>query len=239
MNRKDILDQFNLIIVIGPPNSLSTLQNISDYASGRSIPLFYVHSVGFYSHFSVQLPSRFPVVDTHPDPTSTQDLRLLNPWPELLDLVHAKTDDLHLLEDHEHGHIPYLLLLLHYLESWRASHDDVPPANYSEKKAFKTMVQDGARKTNAEGGEENYDEAAASVLKSLNPSAISSGLRDVFEADDCKFLKPNVSKVSRFMSSDNGGLNMFSQPTSGSLLTRSEIFMATMEHYHFPELCQT
>ena len=62
------------------------------------------------------------------------------------------------------------------------------------------MVQGGARKDNPEGGEENYDEAVASVLKSLNPPAISSGLRDVFEADDCKLLKPEVSR--RFSSQD-------------------------------------
>lgn len=200
MNKKDILNQYNLIIVIGPPTSLSALQKISDYASGRSIPLFYVHSVGFYSHFSVQLPSQFPVVDTHPDPVSTQDLRLLNPWPELLDFVYAKTDRLQSLDDHEHGHVPYLLLLLHYLKEWEASHDSYPPANYNEKKAFKSMVQDGARKNNAEGGEENYEEAVASVLKSLNPPAISSGLRDVFESDDCKLLKPDVSILPRLMS---------------------------------------
>lgn len=200
MNRIEVLDQYSLIIVIGPPKSLSVLQKISDYASGRSIPLFYVHSIGFYSHFSVQLPSQFPVVDTHPDPASTQDLRLLNPWPELQDFVHAKTDGLQTLDEHEHGHVPYLLLLLHYLESWRASHDGKPPANYSEKKDFKNMVQDGARKDNAEGGEENYDEAVASVLKSLNPPVISSGLRDVFEADDCKLLKPDVSRLSTLIS---------------------------------------
>lgn len=200
MNRKDVLDQYHLIIVIGPPDSLSVLQKVSDDASKLSIPLFYVHSVGFYSHFSIQLPSQFPVVDTHPDPASTQDLRLLNPWPELLDFVHAKTDCLQSLDDHEHGHVPYLLLLLHYLESWAGSHDGNPPANYSEKKAFKSMVQDGARKDNPEGGEENYDEAVASVLKSLNPPAISSGLRDVFEADDCKLLKPDVSRFSTLIS---------------------------------------
>lgn len=194
MNRKDALDQYNLIIVIGPPNSLSVLHKISDYASKRSIPLFYVHSLGFYSHFSVQLPSQFPVVDTHPDPDSTQDLRLLDPWPELLLFVHAKTDDLQSLDDREHGHVPYLLLLLHYLESWGASHGGNPPANYNEKQAFKGVVRNGARTDNPEGGEENFDEAVASVLKSLNPPAISSGLRDVFEANDCKQLKPDVSR---------------------------------------------
>ena len=201
MNRKDILDQYSLILLIGPITPLSTLCKISDYASRRSIPFFYIHSVGFYSHFSVQLPAQFPVVDTHPDPDSTQDLRLLNAWPELLDFVHLKTNNLDSLDDHEHGHVPYLLLLLHYLKLWRASHDGRSPDNYGEKRDFKNLVQNGARTDNAEGGEENYDEAVASVLKSLNPPSISSGLREIFEVDECKLINSEVSQGPRRVSS--------------------------------------
>lgn len=201
MSRKYILDQYSLILLIGPITPLSTLRDISDYASRRSIPLFYIHSVGFYSHFSVQLPAQFPVVDTHPDPDSTQDLRLLNTWPELEGFVHLRTNNLESLDDHEHGHVPYLLLLLHYLSLWRASHGGRSPDNYDEKKEFKNLVQNGARTANAEGGEENYAEAVASVLKSLNPPSISSGLKDIFEADECKLIRSDVSRGPKGVSS--------------------------------------
>lgn len=163
------------------------LEKISRYAQDHSIPLFYVHSVGFYSHFSVQLPEQFPVVDTHPDPASTQDLRLLNPWPELLIFMREKVGNLIFQSDHEHGHVPYLLLLLHYLNVWKASRrDGKPPKDYAEKKEFIALVAEGARTSNPEGGEENFDEAKANVLKSLNPPSISNGLREVFDAEDCK-----------------------------------------------------
>lgn len=193
VSQQDVLNQYNLILLVGPTNPVNILQKVSSFASKQSIPLFYIHSVGFYSHFSVQLPSQFPVVDTHPDPDSTQDLRLLRPWPELLEYMHTKTQNLHNLDDHDHGHVPYLLLLLYYLEDWHDSHSGQPPANYSEKKTFKETVQASARRDNAEGGEENYDEAVASVLKSLNPPSISSGLREVFEANSCQNLEPDVS----------------------------------------------
>lgn len=194
VSRQDVLNQYSLILLIGPISPASILTQVSGFASRQSIPLLYVHSVGFYSHFSVQLPSQFPVVDTHPDPDSTQDLRLLRPWPELLKFMRTKTRNLQNLDDHDHGHVPYLLLLLYYLEEWHTSHSGQPPANYSEKKNFKDMVHASARRDNTEGGEENYDEAVASVLKSLNPPSISSGLREVFEADSCKILKPDVSQ---------------------------------------------
>lgn len=201
MSRQYILDQYSLILLIGPITPLNTLRDISEYALRRSIPLFYIHSLGFYSHFSVQLPAQFPVVDTHPDPDSTQDLRLLNTWPELLDFVHLRTNNLESLDDHEHGHVPYLLLLLHYLNIWRASHGGRSPDNYAEKKDFKNLVQNGARTANAEGGEENYAEAVASVLKSLNPPSISSGLQDIFKADECKLITSDVSQGPRGVTS--------------------------------------
>ena len=187
------------------------LERICHHADKSSIPLFYIHCQGFFSHFSVQLPAQFPIVDTHPDPASTQDLRLLNPWPELLEFLEKKTGNLDSLPDHDHGHVPYLLILLHFLTVWKASHGGQVPANYSEKKEFKALVESGARTNNSEGGEENFDEAAAAVLKSLNPPSISSGLREVFEADDCQNLKPTSAKfwvianaIRKFHASHNG-----------------------------------
>ena len=112
--------------------------------------------------------------------------------------MHAKTNNLETLSDHEHGHIPYLLLLLHYLEEWRASHDGKAPENYKEKSGFRDLVRSGERKSNPEGGEENYDEAAGAVLKSLNPPSISSGLREIFEDEECKNPKSSVTLPFHF-----------------------------------------
>ncbi|KAG7005073.1 NEDD8-activating enzyme E1 regulatory subunit [Physcia stellaris] len=177
------LDSYTLILLVGPADS-NIVQKLSTYASERSIPLFYIHSVGFYSHFSVQLPPQFPCVDTHPEPEATEDLRLLEPWPELLNFMKVKTHDLGSLSGHEHGHIPYLLLLLYHLQDWKSSHDGKPPSGFPEKSAFREVVNKGMRTDNAEGGEENYEEAVKAVNKSLNPPEISSGLKEIFECED-------------------------------------------------------
>ncbi|KAL9613911.1 MAG: hypothetical protein Q9167_001589 [Letrouitia subvulpina] len=179
-------DKYSLILLVA--SSKAYPGRVAEVAASTLIPLFYIHSVGFYSYFSLQLPDTFPVVDTHPDPASTQDLRLLDPWPELIEFVRSKTDNLETLLDHDHGHIPYLLLLLHYLDVWKESHNGKPPADYKEKKEFKALVEKGARTNNAEGGEENFDEAAAAVLKSLNPPSLPNGLRDVFDHEECRSL---------------------------------------------------
>lgn len=160
----------------------------------EGLPLVYIHSVGFYSQFSVQLPQAFPIVDTHPDPASTHDLRLLQPWPELKTFMESKTKDLASLSDHDHGHVPYLLLLLRFLEDWKTSHNGNPPSDYKDKKEFKSFIESKARTKNPEGGEENFDEAAAAVLKSLNKSSLPSGLREVFEDVENHLVDGRVSK---------------------------------------------
>jgi amyloid beta precursor protein binding protein 1 len=143
-------------------------------------PIIGVHSAGFYSYFQTYLSGGFPIVETHPDPTATTDLRLLTPWEELKDFAVGLTKDIETLSDHEHGHIPYVVLLLYYLEKWKEAHGSVP-TTYKEKTAFRDMVRAGARVDNAEGGEENFDEAVAAVLKTISAPTLSSNVKEVFD----------------------------------------------------------
>jgi len=56
------------------------------------------------------------VVETHPE--DVVDLRLDCPWPELSEL--ASSLNLEEMDDMEHGHVPYILILLKFLEQWNA-----------------------------------------------------------------------------------------------------------------------
>lgn len=178
------------MIIVSGPIRRSSLISLSHNADQLGIPLIYTRSVGFYSSFSLQLPAEFPIVETHPDPESTQDLRLLSPWPEL-HAAGSAISNLDVLDDHDHGHVPYILLLLHYLERWKAEHDGKVPESYKEKVAFRELVRAGARTNNPEGGEENFDEAVGAVLKSINPWSLRSNIREIFEMDQCINLRPD------------------------------------------------
>ncbi|KAF9253615.1 hypothetical protein LCP9604111_1141 [Penicillium roqueforti] len=182
----DFLPQHMLVIISGPMRR-STLVPLTQEAKQLGIPVLYLHSVGFYSTFSVQLPAEFPIVETHPDPESTQDLRLLNPWPELVAAA-ANLNNLDTLDDHQHGHVPYILLLLHFLEQWKQSHEGNAPSNYKEKTEFREFVRSQTRTSNPEGGEENFDEAVAAVLKTIAPFSLRSSIREVFDMNQCQQL---------------------------------------------------
>ena len=178
---------FSHIIIASPVNPC-ILNIISEYAQRTHTPVFYIHCVGFYAHFSIYLPPTFPIVDTHPDPESISDLRLLKPWPELVQFAAEQTQNLDNMNDHDHGHISYVLLLLYYLEVWKASHEGKVPTTYKDKNAFRELVRSGMRTNIPEQSEENYEEAIAAVLKNLNEPTPSSAVRDVLNAPECQHL---------------------------------------------------
>ncbi|KIX04329.1 uncharacterized protein Z518_05196 [Rhinocladiella mackenziei CBS 650.93] len=181
------LKPYNLILLCSPI-AQEPLTRICSYAQQNSIPAIYIQSAGFYASFSIQLPDEYPIVDTHPDSESTQDLRLLAPWPELNSAVDS-LGDIWSLSDHDHGHIPYILLLLHYLREWKTNHNDTYPSTFKEKTQFRDLVRSGARTDNPEGGEENYDEACAAVLKSIAPPPLGSGCKEMMSMTSCIDLK--------------------------------------------------
>ena len=55
------------------------------------------------------------VVETHPE--DVVDLRLDTPWPELARLGNSL--EFEEMDDFEHGHVPYVLILLKILENWK------------------------------------------------------------------------------------------------------------------------
>ncbi|KAJ9143248.1 NEDD8-activating enzyme E1 regulatory subunit [Coniochaeta hoffmannii] len=183
LNLQDFLatsPTFTMIMYTFPiqPDDLRLLEA---YGRQHKTPLVAIHSAGFYSYFRLHLPGAFPIVDTHPDETATTDLRLLAPWPELAEWARDMTRDMDGLDAHQHGHLPFVAILLHYLEEWRGTHDGANPSTYAEKTAFRSLVRDAQRRDNAEGGEENFEEAVAAVLKTVAPSTLPSSLREVFE----------------------------------------------------------
>ncbi|KAI1435365.1 hypothetical protein GGR50DRAFT_328977 [Xylaria sp. CBS 124048] len=170
---------FTLIMYTNPIRQ-EDLATIEAHASQHQSPVICIHSAGFYSYFRFGLPGTFPIVDTHPEVEKTADLRLLQPWPELSSFAKDMTRDIDTLDDHKHGHLPYVVILLHFLEQWRQSHDGKNPLTFKEKKEFSKFVSSGARTNTPEGGEENFEEAVAAINKNIKAPELESGLVDVF-----------------------------------------------------------
>jgi amyloid beta precursor protein binding protein 1 len=169
------------VILYTLPISQERVSILESYAERQSIPLLSVCSVGYYSYFTLRLPGTFPIVDTHPDEDATADLRLLEPWSELSTFAREVTQDIETQDDHHHGHLPLVAILLHYLEKWKDTHCGHLPLTYSDKLAFRNLVASGSRKNNPEGGEENFEEAVSAVMKHVTPSSLPYSLKQIFD----------------------------------------------------------
>ncbi|KAG6118013.1 hypothetical protein E4U14_007327 [Claviceps sp. LM454 group G7] len=178
------------MILYTVPLALKHSACLESYSRQRNIPLFSACTMGFYAYFSLRLPSLFPIVETHPDNGSTADLRLLTPWPELFEFVGRMAENFDHQNDHEHGHLPMIVILLYFLEKWKLTHGGAKPRTYAEKLAFRELVAQGARTNNSEGGEENFDEAVAAVMKHISHPSLPESLRQIF--DDVDHLKEDA-----------------------------------------------
>ncbi|KAL5627919.1 hypothetical protein BROUX41_002667 [Berkeleyomyces rouxiae] len=188
------LPAFTIVLYALPLNPES--QDILEaYARKRQIPILSVHSAGFYAYFNVRHPGPFPIIETHPDPTTTTDLRLLAPWEALAKFANDITKDLDTQDDHIHGHVPFVAILLHYLDKWKNEHDGSYPSTYAQKNQFRKMVTSAMRTSNAEGGEENFEEAAGAVMRNLTKSSLPSNLREVFDLIDSAKLQTSASSI--------------------------------------------
>ncbi|RDW69653.1 NEDD8-activating enzyme E1 regulatory subunit [Coleophoma cylindrospora] len=168
------------LILFSYPIDPTSLSRIEEYGKKHRIPLVSMHSSGFYSYFRIILPGSFPIVDTHPDSTATTDLRLLTPWPELSQFAAGLTKDIDSLDAHAHGHIPYIAILLHYLKIWKDENGSFP-STYKEKTLFREKVSSAMRTDTPEGGEENFEEAIAAVLKTVSVPALPGSVKEVFD----------------------------------------------------------
>lgn len=76
-------------------------------------------------------------MESKPD-DQVPDLRLWKPWSELLEL--AKSFNFDELEDVQHSHVPFIVILIKALELWKTSKSGTVPSDKSQKDEFKSIV---------------------------------------------------------------------------------------------------
>ncbi|XP_073257022.1 NEDD8-activating enzyme E1 regulatory subunit-like [Porites lutea] len=177
----DFFKTYTVVIATQLPEG--TLLKLGSLLWPENIPLLVCCSYGFIGCMRIVLQEHC-VVESHPDNTHP-DLRLDRPFSTLVQYVDAL--DLSKMTKQEHGHTPYVVLLLKYLNLWKAEHDGKPPQNYKEKDSFKQMLRGGilVNKDGIPEEEENFDEAIRAVNMALVPTRIPSDVSKIFSDDAC------------------------------------------------------
>jgi len=134
-------------------------------------PLVVVKSAGFLAEFFVQFHDH-AVIESHSE--TAPSLRIMNPFPALLE--HATSLDFSKMDPTDHGHVPYVVILVRVLEDWKKSHDGNPPKTYAEKQEFKKLILSMKVKQD----EENFDEAEAQAYRCWSETKVPSDISSLF-----------------------------------------------------------
>lgn len=115
----------------------------------------------------------FIVIETHPD--NATDLRLSTPFPHLIDYV--ATFNLDELDQTDHGQVPFVVVLLKYIEAWKKEDSSIQiPLSYKQKKELEKKILAGKRTPD----EENFDEAIANTWRLCSTDQVKYHVTFVF-----------------------------------------------------------
>ncbi|RKP23875.1 NEDD8-activating enzyme E1 regulatory subunit [Syncephalis pseudoplumigaleata] len=205
-----MFDAFTMVVAVDVPEA--DLLALAARCWQTQKPLVVVRVCGFFGYLRVVGPEH-TVVDTHPDHMA--DLRLYAPFPALLEYA-ARFESMDTMSNADHGHVPYVVILLKYLEQFRMKHGRLP-GNYQEKNELKTMIRAGMRASD----EENFHEAMDAVLRSCTKPEIPSSIQALFNDPACEQLTPQSSnfwillRAMRDFTASSQGAGLL--PLSGTL----------------------
>ena len=156
-----------------------------------SVPLLIVSVYGLIGYVRIAVQEH-EIIESHPD-NYHEDLRLDCPFTALQN--HVDSIDFDILDDTQHVNVPFLIILLKYLQLWKSSHEGSIPASYREKQEFKEIIKAGVR-VNEDGvslDEENFDEAIKNVNSTIQATHIPSAVQSLLEASSCTCITPESS----------------------------------------------
>ncbi|KAI0056152.1 hypothetical protein BV25DRAFT_1865191 [Artomyces pyxidatus] len=164
---------FTLVIAVNLDPSLVEQLSTLLWQDAACPPLIVVRSAGFIAEFFVQFHEH-DVIESHSE--TAPSLRIDKPFPELLD--HALQLDLEHMDPTDHGHIPYVVILVRALEDWKREHGGSPPTTTADKRAFKDAVSALQRHQD----EENFSEAVANAYRAYTTTGVPSNVQALFDA---------------------------------------------------------
>ncbi len=148
---------------------------LSELAVSLMLPLMMVRTYGHIGTVRIQSSSSyFPIMDPRPA-NPRWDLRLSSDFPELMDYANSIISSMSSMDDQQHAHVPYPLLLIRGLKEWNRE----MPKTFAEKEEFKAMVKSWSRNFN---DELNFQEAVREAYVAYVPSGtVPDEVKEIFD----------------------------------------------------------
>ncbi|KAJ3512655.1 hypothetical protein NLJ89_g3399 [Agrocybe chaxingu] len=188
-NDKEWLTEFSLVIAHNLEGGLLDRLSKLLWEDESHPTLAIVRSSGFLAEFYIQYhehtgESFICVIESHPE--TAQSLQIDKPFPALL--RDSLALDFENMDVTDHGHIPYVYILVRVLEDWKKAHNGSPPSTYAERQEFKKLILAMRKKSD----EENFEEAESQAYRAWTATTVPSEIRDLFS--DPKDMKADTNK---------------------------------------------
>ncbi|KAI8920822.1 NEDD8-activating enzyme E1 regulatory subunit [Powellomyces hirtus] len=167
-NSPEFFQHFSLVIatqITGP-----SLYKLADICWAANIPLVIVRAHGLMGYSRI-IVREHTVVESHPE--QIVDLRFDCPFAALREF--AESFNLDELDSMAHSHVPYIVILLKAVDSWKRNHDGKLPSSSADREQFKQSIRDQQRSDMPEN--QNFNEALASAYRAWTPTTIPSSIR--------------------------------------------------------------
>lgn len=144
---------YNHVLVVAADLEPPLLRKVAAQCHERKVPLIVVQAYGLIGLVRLQMPV-LPLLEPKPE-NEPPDLRLVKAFPKLEEL--ALSIDWDSLDDAQHGHVPYPLILWKVAHEWKQSHGGQLPRSFQEKQDFRQSIQQKCRNWD---NELNFQEAS-------------------------------------------------------------------------------
>ncbi|KAG2033554.1 hypothetical protein BDR03DRAFT_925430 [Suillus americanus] len=165
------ITSFTIIIAHNLDHTLLNKLSALLWKDAKYPPLVVVRSAGFLADFNIQFHEH-TIIESHSE--TSPSLRIDKPFPALKE--HALSLEFDKMDSTEHGHTPYVVILVRALEDWKKSHGGSLPKSYEQRQQFKK----GVLALKVKGDEENFDEAEAQAYRCWTETKVPSEITALF-----------------------------------------------------------
>lgn len=163
---------FTLVVACQLTERLSV--QLCSFCKELDVPLLLITSLGLLGKLRLYVAEHC-VCETKPD-SELGDLRLTDPFPELRRF--ADSIDIASLDLAQHAHVPYVVILIRALDTFRQENGGKQlPSTREEKEQFKSIVA----KMQRNNQEANFSEALENAYKAWVPYTIPEPVQKVLE----------------------------------------------------------
>lgn len=116
------------------------------------------------------------IIQSKPADKELDDLRVAAPFEELE--KYALEFDMSQLGSLEHGHTPYVIILIKVIDAWKKDHDGKMPKTFAEKDEFKAKIKAMSRDYSKEA---NFAEATENAYKAFSYEPVPFQIQEILD----------------------------------------------------------